>query len=190
MRKSGAKYHRRAAFNYAEALFHLAKRRGMDLPALAGQAGVLRQVVSRERSKLRRFLDGPQIPTEAKLHLVRRALQGKVEELFVNLFSMLVERDRTSLSDDILEIFSDMVASDQGIHYGSVATAKTLDEQQKGRLQTVLERFTRSRLLIAWSVNPEVLGGVVFQYKDILVDFSLHGRLNALRERLEAVKVV
>ncbi|MCX7013120.1 MAG: ATP synthase F1 subunit delta [Candidatus Sumerlaeota bacterium] len=190
MRKSGARYHRQAAFNYAEALFRLAKRRGMDLAALVEQAGVLRQAVSREGSKLRRFLDGPQIPTQAKLHLVRRALHGRVEELFVNLFSMLVERDRTVLSDDILEIFSDMVASDQGIHYGQVATAVELDEPQKGRLRTVLERFTRSRLRIAWMVAPEVLGGVVFQYKDILVDFSVHGRLEALRHRLQAVKVV
>jgi len=190
MMKTGAKFHRQATFNYAQALINLAKRKGRDLGALAEQAGVIRQAVEHEQARLRRFLEGPQIPTEDKMNLVRKVLGGQADELFVNLFCLLVKRDRSALASGVLEIFADMVASDQGIHYGRVTTAVTLDEAQRRGLQAALERFTARRLRITHAVDPSILGGVVFQYKDLLIDSSVRGRWTELRRRLEAIRVV
>ncbi|OPZ22551.1 MAG: ATP synthase subunit delta [candidate division BRC1 bacterium ADurb.BinA364] len=182
----GAKVHSPASFNYAQALLRVAQRQGRDLSAMAEQANVLQEACRAERAKLRRFLEGPHIPTENKLDLIQKACAGKVDPLLCDLLKLLVARGRSRLMLDILDIFIDMVSSSKGIHYGRVETAAPLDEDQRDRLRATLEAFTHARLRIEYGVDPYLLGGVVFQYKDQLVDGSVRGKLNELRKRLDA----
>lgn len=186
--KIGARVHNPAAFNYAEAFFNVAKRRG-GLAALAAEAQAILQVCSHQRDKLARFMEGPQIPTENKLDLIDKAFGGKVDSLFVDLLKMLVERDRIVLTRDILAIFCDMVASEQGILRGRICTAVALSDSQQFNLRSALEKFTEKRLRIDYIVDAELLGGVVFQYKDQLIDGSIRGSFTKLKEQLEAVRV-
>lgn len=183
-----AEYHNPAAYNYSEAMLNLAKKSGR-LAQLAEQAGVLLQAVRHERDKLCRFLEGPQIPTQEKMALIERVFAGRVDDLFANLMKLLVKRDRVRLLAGILEVFQEMAAREQGLRTGRVMTAVALSDEEKQRMARSLEAFMRQRLMLRFQVEPYVLGGVVFQSGDEQIDFSVRGRLEGLRKRLESVKL-
>jgi F-type H+-transporting ATPase subunit delta len=177
------------ALNYAEALFNLARRKGA-LDKLAADAGLALSYPVLGGKRLRLFLEGPQIPTAAKLDLARKVFGGQVDQILVDLMCLLVERDRISLWRDIFAIFLEKVAEDKGVFQGQVTTAAELDGERRNRLTAALQEFTGKLLQVDFRVDPGILGGVVFKQKDTLVDCSVAGRFAEIKRRLEGVRVV
>ena len=168
---------------YAQALFNVARRRG-STEALQGEIGQLLPLFE-SGSKLRLFLEGPQITTEAKLQVIERVFKDKTDPLIYQLLLLLLNKGRIEYVRPILERFKVLVERDQGIFEVDVATAVELDADQKKQLQEALEKFTKARLRINFRVDPELIGGVWFKYGDTLIDDSIRGKLNRLRQQLE-----
>lgn len=183
-----AEHHNPAAYNYAEALLNLAREAG-KLAVLAEQSRALLEILAHNHSTLRRFFEGPQIATQDKMNLIDKALGGRVDPLIVNLAKMLIRRDRVGLLRDILETYTEMAAQEQGMRSGKVLSAVALTAKEKEELSTSLEAFMKQKLVIKFEVEPGVLGGVIFQSGDELIDYSVRGRLEALRRRLTEVRV-
>ncbi|MBU0492607.1 MAG: ATP synthase F1 subunit delta [Chloroflexi bacterium] len=63
-------------------------------------------------------------------------------------------------------------------------SAVPLTAEEQARLKTSLkQRFGRD-LALALSVDPGILGGIVVQVGDVVIDGSLAGKLDALQEQL------
>lgn len=170
---------------YAEAFFHVARRSG-STSLLVGQANAILPSFQLS-SKLRYFLEAPQINTEDKEQVLERSLKGIVDPLMYNLLLLLLRKARISETHGILERFCELVENDQGIYEADIETARALDPAEKLRLQRELESFTKARLRINYSVNPDLIGGVRFSYGDVLVDDTVRGKLHRLREQLKLV---
>lgn len=168
---------------YAKALFGVARRRGA-MEALQSEIDELLPFFD-PGSKLRLFLEGPQITTEAKEQLIERVFKDKLNPLLHQLLIVLLNKGRIEYMRPILDRFKILVERDQGLYEAEVATAVSLDDDQKQQMQSALESFTSSRLRIQYRVDPSLIGGVWFKYGDTLVDDSVKGKLVRLRQQLE-----
>lgn len=168
---------------YAQALFGVAKRRGASGELQAEVEELL--PFFEAGSKLRIFLEGPQITTEAKQQVIDRAFKDKVSPLVHQLLTLLLAKGRIEYVRPILDRFKVLVERDQGIYEAEVATAVELNEEQRQELLLALERFTKVSLRINYRVNPALIGGVWFKYGDTLIDDSVKGKLIRLRQQLE-----
>jgi F-type H+-transporting ATPase subunit delta len=65
-----------------------------------------------------------------------------------------------------------------------VRSAVPLDEDQRTRLAAALGRATGRAVDVKVVIDPEVLGGVVAQVGDTVIDGSVRARLDELRERI------
>jgi len=65
-----------------------------------------------------------------------------------------------------------------------VRSAVALTEAEKARLETALARRYGSARSVRYEVAPELLGGLWLRVGDQVVDGSLRGRLQALREQM------
>lgn len=169
---------------YARALFQAAKRLNAvaqirnDVAILEGLTGL--------RGKLQVFLDSPAITTEAKQALIDKALKPHVCPLLYRLLVLLLQKGRMEYLQAILHRFKVLADRDEGILDAVVVTARQLGEFEQVRLQTALEAFAKARLRIRYLVDPRVIGGVRFQCGDVLLDDTIRGRLDEIRQRLEA----
>ena len=68
-----------------------------------------------------------------------------------------------------------------------VRTAVPLAPEQRSRLQSLLEQRFGPGRPVNFEVDPELLGGVWLRVGDRIVDGSLRGRLQALRQQLATV---
>ena len=180
------------AASYAEALFRAASKQGI-LKRLQEECGVLSRMIESKAgvvSSLRVFMDDPQRPTEDKLKLIDDVFKDRFEPLLVNLMRMLVERERSSFMEAILGMIQEKVDGAEGIFEALVESAVELGSQEKLDLKIALEKYTNARLRLEYEVNPELIGGLVFRFRDTLIDGSIQRGLRDLKRKMLEVQVV
>jgi ATP synthase F1 delta subunit len=174
--------HEAAVNSYAQALFSSGKRQGL-LARMLEESKMVAALL-KANPAFATFLEGPQIPTEKKRELIDRAFGRRLSQISINLLYMMVDRERARLLGRILEEFAEVAERAEGIHPARVTTAHELNFDQKQKLKAALEKHTDCRLRIDYAVKPELIGGLVFRFRDVLIDASLRHGLDGLEKHL------
>jgi F-type H+-transporting ATPase subunit delta len=179
-----------AAKRYAEALAGLARQDGSwdvwrrDLAALVESAGDQRLVLTLESRRL---------AADRRRELVEGALGGRVSPGARNLVLVLARRQRLGLLPDVLSWFDQLADRAQGVRRVTVTTAQPLTDEQRARLRQRLAGGVlparvapgdAPQVQLAEEVDPALIGGLVVRQGDIIQDYSVRARLEALRDRL------
>jgi F-type H+-transporting ATPase subunit delta len=173
---------------YAHALLDAAHKTGAT-DRLFEDAEAVRRCF-RRGSKIRQFLESPQIRKEEKHAVVDGVFRGRIEPLLLYLIHVMLDNNRIENFYEIMRLVFVLVEEARGVIPASVTTAIALTDDQRGRLHTTLESRLGLRFDIRFRVDPNVLGGVIFKYRDRLLDGSVRFDLQRLRERLMAVAIV
>ncbi len=178
------------ARNYADTLLALAQRHG----GLSTAEEFLRAIedvaalVERE-PRVRAFLDTPRVGAEAKKQALRASLAGRVPELFLRFVLVVVEKRRQGLLREIARAYAGRV--DEML--GRVRVAVTIAHAPDAALQEEIRRSLEARLgrevIPTYTVDPELLGGVVVRVGDQILDGSVRSQATRMRRRLLEVEI-
>jgi F-type H+-transporting ATPase subunit delta len=131
----------------------------------------------------RRLLENSRVGQERKQALITAGL-SHLPPLALNLARLLVRKGRTALAADMATQFNLLVEAREGIARAKAVTAIPLADPEKEELARRLQAQTGQRVVLETEVDPALLGGVVVQIGDRLVDASTRARLQALRDSL------
>jgi F-type H+-transporting ATPase subunit delta len=177
-----------AASTYAEALFEAARERD-ELEEVLSDLGEFLSALQ-ESEELRLFFYGRQIPERQK----RRAIDGLTEGMktqATNFLKVLVDNGREEILEEVLGRYEQLVKEHLGRIEVEVTTAVELSEIQLDRLRERLGRTLEGReIILETNVNPDLIGGAVFQFGGRMMDGSIRGRLESLREEMLERSVV
>jgi F-type H+-transporting ATPase subunit delta len=171
------------ALSYAEALFRVARSQD-TLQQVFDECRVLESVIGRTSDRLIHFFGNPQLPTETKMELIDKVLTPRFGPPLIRMVRLLVERERIDYLSETLARVQELIDRHAGIEPAMVASAVELDADDKLQLKSSLERYAGCRLKLEFEVDPNLIGGVIFRYRDTLVDGSLRSGLDALRRRM------
>ena len=177
-----------AVSTYAEALFEAARERD-ELEEVFSD---LQEFVTalRESEELRLFFYGGQIPERQK----RRALDGLTEGMSTsttNFLKVLVDNGREEILEEVLARYEQLVKEHLGRIEVDVTTAVELSEEQRDRLKERLATVLEGReVILETNVDPGLIGCAVFRFGGRLMDGSIRGRLESLREGMLERSVV
>lgn len=172
----------RVAKRYAAALFNTALGRGAaeavreDLRGLAS--------LWTGMPLLRRTLESPLVPASRKRDLVDRVLAPRLHELTVRFLHLLIEKRREEVLLSVHRTYDRLADLQEGIVRVQAVTAVELDDVQRAALMEALERRTGKRVDLSLRTDPAIIGGVVVQLEDTVIDGSVRGALERLRERM------
>jgi F-type H+-transporting ATPase subunit delta len=169
-----------AAKRYALAAFDLAKGEGY-LDAWQESLDQIAQFMS--EPEVRRVLENTRVTQEPRQGLIDVAL-ADLPALPLNLARLLVRKNRTALAPAIAAQFRKLVEEDRGITRAKAVTAVPLNDVERQALVDRLEAQTGNQIILEVEVDPSLMGGLVVQMGDRLVDYSTRARLQALRESL------
>jgi F-type H+-transporting ATPase subunit delta len=177
-----------AVSTYAGALFEAARERDELEEVLSD----LEEFVAalHQSEELRLFFYGGQVPERQK----RRAIDGLTEGMktqATNFLKVLVDNGREEILEEVLGRYEQLVKEHLGRIEVGVTTAVELSPDQldrlKARLGTVLEG---KEVVLETDVDPELVGGAVFRFGGRMMDGSIRGRLESLREGMLERSVV
>jgi len=125
-------------------------------------------------------LVAPGVPNAARKGTLDRLLTDG-HALTRNVLKVLVDHGRLAETPAVAEAFRDLVRERENQLDVHVTTAIDLDGDLKTKLEERLSKSTGKSVRLHTSVDPNIIGGLVIQHGDTLVDTSLRGRLDSLR---------
>ena len=171
------------ARRYAEAAFEIAER-DETVDAWLEQLNVAAGVAA-DPATVRR-LENPQVPFEVRLRALQQALGGDMLPQMGNLVALVLRRRRVDSLPRIAREFRRLYNQRAGIVEASATSAAELDADELSALRGRLEQMTGGSVDLETHVDPTLLGGVQVRLGDQLIDGSVRGRLERLRNRLAA----
>ena len=131
--------------------------------------------------ELRTTLTNAALPVSRRQQIVEDLLGGQANPITTALLSMVVgagrARDLTSIIDELVKLS----AAEGNKELAEVRSAIELTDDQKQRLTTALEAATGKKVELKVIIDPSVLGGLVAQVGDTVIDGSVKTRLQQLQ---------
>ena len=168
-----------AARVYAEALFDVAKEKG-TLDAVGEQLGQFADALDADRD-MQVFFFSPHFSSAEKVEGLKRAIDGAEPEL-VNFLELLIEKSRTTEVFRIRRQFEQLWKQENRLIDVTVTSAVELDPAVVEKIGEEIERQTDRRVELASRVDDGILGGIVLQVGNMVLDASIRSRLEKLRK--------
>jgi F-type H+-transporting ATPase subunit delta len=164
---------------YASALFEAAKEKG-KLDAIRDQLGQFVDTVAENRD-MQLFLFSPYFSSVEKGEGLKRAVDGAEPEL-LNFLELLIEKHRMPVIYRIRRQFDALWAKENKRLGVTVTSAIDLDPEVVERIGSEIEQQTGNTVELQSRVDPDILGGLVVQVGNMVLDTSIRNRLEKLRK--------
>jgi F-type H+-transporting ATPase subunit delta len=177
------------AKRYAKALFEaipqelLQRELNPTLEILEG----MRQIF-KTNENFRHLMLSPRFNREKKTEVLQSLLEsvssGQFSTTLVKFFDYLVRKNRFQYMPEISRAFSSLVNDYMEIITVPVRTAKEPSVEEKEQIQRGVESVTGRKVAVEWSVDPLLIGGMVAQVGEAVIDGSIKGKLETFRRIL------
>ena len=165
---------------YGQAIFELAQEQGET--AQWGQDVAL-VAEAFEDADFNALLKHAGVSVEDKRSAVDTVLGG-VNPMVRNMINLLVARGLVDAIPEACEEYAELLDRQEGRQRVEVTTAVPLEPPEIERITSFISGLIRQEVVVTARVDEEVLGGLVIQIGDRLLDGSARARLDGLRERL------
>jgi F-type H+-transporting ATPase subunit delta len=165
---------------YAQAAFALALEKG--------ELELWREDLSKAAeaildAQLMVLLENPKLPFHAKKSLLKKRL-GKVRPFVFNLICLLMSRGKLKTIRNVAEHYNRLLDAHNGIERADIITALPLDDEEINTLARRLGEIVGHTIFVNAHTDPSVIGGFRARIGDVLIDGSIHNKLDSLRHSL------
>lgn len=167
---------------YATAMFEVAKAEGSLAKVEDELYSVARTFESND--ELRSKLTDQAIPVDVRQGIVEDLLGGRASDTTTALVSFIVGSGRGRDLPKIIDRLVEKSAGERSEVVADVRSAIPLDDDTQQRLAEALSRNTGQRVSVKVNVDPTILGGLIAQIGDTVIDGSVRRRLDQLKETL------
>lgn len=171
---------------YARAVFEVAKAEGI-LDEVEDELFRFSRLVERE-GELRMALTDATRPAVQRQRLAEELLEGKVSAPTVLLIGFVVGSGHAGQLTEIVDEMLEMAAAEKRRVVAEVTSAIPLNDDQRARLASALSRATDLEVEVHVMVDPSILGGIIAKVGDRLIDGSISGRLEQMRDQVSAAR--
>ncbi len=181
------------AFQYAQALFKSVEKDELEV---VGEALFELSELHKESEDFRMSLLNPGIPSSQRIEVVQELLkiqQSKFANIsegafqkYSNFLLLMVDNARLKYICEVSAEFEALLIKLKENLSLKIESAFELPTDERRDIQTKIEKDFSKLATISWSVNPELLGGLVVKLGDRVLDNSIKGSLEKLRSELMA----
>jgi len=150
--------------------------------ALAGLR-VFRDAV-RESADLRNALESPAVSLPRKRAVIEKlATALELTRTIRNFLFVLSDKRRITLLNEVTEQFDILLDERLGFVRAEVRSAGELDSEERRNIERELSRVTDKQVRTRFSVDPELIGGVMARVGSTVYDGSVRGQLAQMAKR-------
>ncbi len=135
-------------------------------------------------ARVARLLHSPRYSLEEKLRTLQELCREALDAHGRALLEMLAQHHRLPLLPQVREEFHRLRARHENTIDVQLHSAFQVDDASRARWEKVLQKKLGARIAAAAWVEPALLGGIRIRAGDMVIDGSLRGRLQQLRQAL------
>jgi F-type H+-transporting ATPase subunit delta len=172
----------RVAKRYAKALFETA----LDIKVIESVEDDLNGIVSLmlHNTQFREKVLSPRVGRDEKLALVDRLFSDRITALTLQALRLMIEKNREDEIEWVQREYVRLRREHENKVFVVVTTAEKLEEDQRKRVIAKLEQITGKQLEAEYRIDPHLIGGMSVSYENYVLNGSLRGELQRLREKL------
>lgn len=170
--------------------FRIASRYAKSLLELAGEQGKLEEVnkdmllfseVISENRDFQLFLKNPVVAHDKKLTVLNQVFTGKVNDLTLAIFRILVKKQREAYLPAIAKEFHHQYNAATGVEEATVTTTFPIDADLRNEFKEVVKKISGKEVELTEKIDENLIGGFILKVGDRQIDDSINSRLKALK---------
>jgi F-type H+-transporting ATPase subunit delta len=165
---------------YAEAASEIALRDGT---VEEWRAGLDQAAAALDNAELSETLANPALPLGQRIDVVQ-AVFADLSDPVRNLILLLLRRGRIRQLPRVAAEFRRLDDMRNNIVHAVATSASPLDDAELRAITARLEQMSGNQVELETAIDPDLIGGVVVRIGDRLIDGSVRGRLERLRNQL------
>ena len=166
---------------YSRSLFEVASEQDA-LDRIHDELGQFADTLAEDRD-MQVYFFSPYFSSQEKKEGIGKLIEG-ADENFIRFLELLAERHRMPAIFRIRRGFDEMWREENKLLAVRVTSAVELDPETVEGIGKKIEEQTGQRIELSSSVDPDVLGGLVLQVGNMVLDASIRNRLEKLRKQI------
>lgn len=168
------------ADRYAEALFEIAKETGL-VDRMDQELTLMTQTVA-ENADLRVLFAHPLVSREDKKSVAVKIFGPHIHPITLNFVQLLFDKNRGNIIELIQARFHHLASRMAKRLIVQLTTAVPVPPEDIERFRELLEREWDRKLEVEHQVDGNILGGARMKVEDQVIDGSIRGALDRLRD--------
>ena len=119
------------------------------------------------------------------LILISDAFDSSLEGKLAKFGEVTTDKDRLSALPEIEAFYGVLLDEAKGVVRGELVTAIELGDAKQEEVKKQLADQLGKELVLDFSADGDILGGVVLKVGDKILDASLKAQLNAMKEQIK-----
>lgn len=173
----------KVAKRYAKAIFSAAHRANM-VDAVESDLNAISHLVDTHQ-EFRGFLRTPRISREDKVKIAEKLFSDRITSLSMATLRLILTKGRASEFEAIREEYIQMRRELGHVLYAKVTSSANLDSDQQKAIVDTLASKSGKKVEADFSVDPSLIGGVKVAIGNYVLDGTVRGSLNRLRDALK-----
>ncbi|MBR6127615.1 ATP synthase F1 subunit delta [bacterium] len=134
--------------------------------------------------ELKTVISNPSVSTEEKQIVICKLFEGKVMPIVYNFLFVLNLRKRLSIIDEIADEFQKELEELKNIVRVDVTSAIDINEEKKEDIKNRISEKLEKDVIVDWTVDSDIIAGLVFNINDTVVDNSIQHKLSELCKKI------
>jgi F-type H+-transporting ATPase subunit delta len=173
----------KVALRYAEAIFNVARDQKVVADVEADLAGIADLLHTTPAFAI--FIKSPDIPRDEKLRIVDELFASRVKNpLSLKAVRLLLQKRREAELEGVYDAFVTLRREHERTIFVTISSSSELDKKSQSALIEKAHALTGQKIEAEFLVEPQLLGGVKIAYENVVLDGTVRGNLNKLRNRL------
>lgn len=135
--------------------------------------------------QLRTVISNPILSVKEKVNLLTVAANGEAEtsSVFTRFMKFVIKQRREIYLEFMCLNYINLYRSAKHIGVGTLITAVPVDDETKARIRKTAAKRLHAKMELQTIVDPDIIGGFVFDVNDYRIDASVVGKLKQIKQQ-------
>ncbi len=137
---------------------------------------------------LYQVLRNPLVVTSEKKKILDSIFKENISQEVLNFLHIIIDKKREKHIESIVEEYMALTNDVKNIMEAVVITAVPLSDEMSVKLQEILSKSSGKNVRLKNKVDTEIIGGVFVKAGDKVIDGTIKGRLEQMKEQMSQAK--
>lgn len=137
-------------------------------------------LICKENPELVLLLRSPIVRSDKKESILKEVFFNNLSITSTTFITLIIKKKREAILYAIASAFVNLYKKHHNIKTAKVTTAVPLNETQRTKIVTLLEKSENATIELNEVVNPEIIGGMILRVEDRQIDESIRRKLSNL----------